>query len=141
MKKDINLDLVEVAFDWMRDLIEDYCCREGIELDSIAQDIRQDMSDDIYNAFHDYILKGGGPLPNNLCFGLKEYLSRLGMDFDEIAGRPTSEGDEKNIMSEERNAVMTWLDESLGRHKFEQDFRHAYEELKEALEREEEDYD
>ena len=35
MEKDISLDLLEVAFDWMRDLIEDYCCREGIERDSL----------------------------------------------------------------------------------------------------------
>ena len=141
MKKDISLDLIEVAFDWMRDLIEDYCCREGIERDSLAKEISGNMSDEAYNTFYDYLLKGGAQLPDSLCLGLKDYLAKRNMDLDEIAGRPTSEYDEKCITSEERNAIMGWMDENFGRHKFEQDFRHTYEKLKETHKMEEENYD
>ena len=141
MEKEINLDLVVVAFDWTHDLLEDYCNRENIELDEYVDDIQLIMSDKVSKSFESYVLKGGASLPDSLCFGLKEHLSRLGMDFDEIACRPIRDDYKSNITSEERNAVMNWLDESLGRHKFEQDFRHAYEDLKVELEKEEEDYD
>lgn len=139
MKEEINLDLVEVAFDWTRDIIDFYCERENIEFDCLVEDVRDCMSDKMYDDFEEYIRKGGRDISDNLCPGLRTYLARHGMDFDEIVSRPTSIGDEKSITSEERNVVMSWLSECFGHHKFEQDFRHSYEDMKEEESKEEAD--
>lgn len=123
-----NKALINIAWVWIANAIEDAMDREGVKEDSIAMDIKCQYADNLEKDFGIYVMCGGRDIPNNLCCGIDEWLKDRGMDLSEIAARPNVEDGLKfePVTDDEVEAIMQWHDRAIGTAKLVNGFFHDY---------------